>query len=227
MKLLILLAGLLAVGCQTKPKVIVQQVNVPYYPPAIGAHLSSSDVRRVRTEDSVHTYYAGRSVDKNGNMHEAHRIYRLRQPSAWDFRPMTQPLASSGPTGALRDYTYSPMSNDKRVRAEIQRQKEGADEIAQQAANVRSAAFTLQSKMAAARDNKAMLVKTLSVLGEERKKREAAEAELARLKASQSSTSSTTVVIPIQPTPEEQLKAFEQREKDKANEPPAATSPPR
>ena len=62
----------------------------------------------------IHVYDVGRYVDSNGNMHEAHQIYRVAQSS----RPLLTLPKGTHPTGPRTVYTppnYTPMPNDQRI----------------------------------------------------------------------------------------------------------------
>jgi hypothetical protein len=68
----------------------------------------------VVTRAEIHVYDVGRYVDSSGNMHEAHQMYRVVQPS----HPLLILPKGTHPTGPRTVYTppnYTPTPNDQRI----------------------------------------------------------------------------------------------------------------
>src|SRR6516164_4184525 len=62
----------------------------------------------------IHVYDVGRYVDANGNLHQAHQMYRVAQSS----HPLLMLPKGTHPTGPRTVYTppnYSPPPNDQRI----------------------------------------------------------------------------------------------------------------
>jgi hypothetical protein len=84
------------------------------------------------SQAEIHVYDVGRLVDANGNVHEAHRIYRTVQ----SLRPNLMLPLSTHPTGPRTVWTapnYTPPPNDQRINdaiAEAKTAKERLDAAA-------------------------------------------------------------------------------------------------
>jgi hypothetical protein len=105
---------ILVVGCAShKGRVSVHPLITPEIP--------ATD--SVRYQEAIKPYYAGRYVDGQSTMHEAHTVYRMEQPAHWNLHPgqeetvLVMPHALPNPANAP-----APVSDD--IVAELNRQKE-------------------------------------------------------------------------------------------------------
>jgi hypothetical protein len=76
----------------------------------------------------IHVYDVGRYVDANGNMHEAHQIYRVEQSS----HPLLMVPKGTHPSGPNTVYTppnYTPMPNDQRINDAITETKKAKEKL--------------------------------------------------------------------------------------------------
>jgi hypothetical protein len=62
----------------------------------------------------IHVYDVGRYVDPNGNMHEAHQMYRVAQ-SAHPLLMLPKGTHPTGPRTVYAPPNYTPMPNDQRI----------------------------------------------------------------------------------------------------------------
>src|SRR5207249_596158 len=76
----------------------------------------------------IHVYDVGRYVDGNGNMHEAHQVYRVAQLS----HPLLMLPKGTHPSGPKTVYTpvnYTPMPNDQRINEAILETKKAKEKL--------------------------------------------------------------------------------------------------
>jgi hypothetical protein len=77
-------------------------------------HIEAISASGAYSRADVHVYDVGRLVDVNGNVQEAHRMYRVEQSQ----RPNLMLPHKTHPTGPRTVYTppnYTPMPNDQRI----------------------------------------------------------------------------------------------------------------
>lgn len=84
-----------------------------------GRSLDPHDVSRVRLGEQVHAYHLGRLPSKDRReMHEAHTVYRLEQPSRWDTRLPATPMDSRGVVLGIIDPARKDVPDDTMVKQE-------------------------------------------------------------------------------------------------------------
>jgi hypothetical protein len=76
----------------------------------------------------IHVYDVGRYVDGNGNMHEAHKMYRVAQ-SSHPLSMLPQGTHSSGPKTVYTPPNYTPMPNDQRINDAIAEAKKAKETL--------------------------------------------------------------------------------------------------
>ena len=129
--ILLLAISAIPAACSSTPKHTT--VTKPPREQLRSVQLTTEDTRRVRTGENVKTYHVGRSPSGNGGrvMHEAHRVYRVEKPNRWNLARNQPPLASTGPTNKLIDPAFRPAPDSKAIQAELNRQREIGNEIAE------------------------------------------------------------------------------------------------
>jgi len=84
-----------------------------------GRSLDPHDVSRVRLAEQVHAYHLGRLPSKDRReMHEAHTVYRLEQPSRWDTRLPATPMDSRGAVLGVIDPARKDVPDDTMIKQE-------------------------------------------------------------------------------------------------------------
>jgi hypothetical protein len=76
----------------------------------------------------IHVYDVGRYVDGNGNLHEAHQIYRVAQ-SSHPLLMLPKGVHSSGPKTLYTPPNYTPMPNDQRINDAILEAKKAKEKL--------------------------------------------------------------------------------------------------
>jgi hypothetical protein len=109
-------------GCASTPESVTTEHKGKVLLVHHRRHTSSGLVDRIEainakgvvSQAEIHVYDVGRYVDSNGNMHEAHQMYRVAQSS----HPVLMLPKGTHPTGPRTVYTppnYSPPPNDQRI----------------------------------------------------------------------------------------------------------------
>jgi hypothetical protein len=62
----------------------------------------------------IHVYDVGRYIDSNGNIHEAHQVYRVAQ-SPHPILSLLKGTHATGPRTVYRPPNYTPPPNDQRI----------------------------------------------------------------------------------------------------------------
>lgn len=84
-----------------------------------GRSLDPYDVSRVRLGEQVHAYHLGRLPSKDRReMHEAHTVYRVEQPSRWDTRLPATPMDSRGVVLGIVDPARKDVPDDTVIKQE-------------------------------------------------------------------------------------------------------------
>jgi hypothetical protein len=140
-KYLVLSISLVALaGCATGPEAVSVEKHKGVTVVHHRRHTSNGAVDRIEaisasgsySQAEIHVYEVGRLVDANGNVHEAHRIYRTVQ----SVRPNLMLPRNTHPTGPRTSLTapnYTPPPNDQRINdaiAEAKTAKERLDAAA-------------------------------------------------------------------------------------------------
>jgi hypothetical protein len=115
-KILVLCAtAALVAGCETLDrKTTAATVPTPQPAPTVvpvsGTDLDSSNVEKVRLNESLKAYPVGRYVDpKDPNlMHEAHVVYRREAGANWNLNPNAPTAVPLGPVIAVADPAKTP-----------------------------------------------------------------------------------------------------------------------
>lgn len=77
-------------------------------------HIEAISASGAYSSADIHVYDVGRLVDSSGNVHEAHRMYRLEQ-SARPNLMLPKPTHPTGPRSVYTPTNYTPMPNDQRI----------------------------------------------------------------------------------------------------------------
>jgi hypothetical protein len=88
----------------------------------------------VVSQAEVHVYDLGRYVDGSGNVHEAHKMYRIVQSE----RPnvMLPPRVSAGPRISYAPPNYSPAPADQRINDAVTEAKEAKAKLDEARSNI-------------------------------------------------------------------------------------------
>jgi len=112
------LAGCAATGPQSVSIEKKEKVTIVHHrrKTANGAvdHIEAISASGAYSSADIHVYDVGRLIDSNGNVQEAHRMYRLEQSA----HPNLMLPKHTHPTGPRTVYTppnYTPMPNDQRI----------------------------------------------------------------------------------------------------------------
>jgi hypothetical protein len=76
----------------------------------------------------IHVYDVGRYLDGNGDLHEAHQIYRVAQ-SSHPLLMLPKGVHSSGPKTVYTPPNYTPMPNDQRINDAILEAKKAKEKL--------------------------------------------------------------------------------------------------
>ena len=136
-KYLVLSISLVALaGCATGPEAVSVEKHKGVTVVHHRRHTSNGAVDRIEaisasgaySQAEIHVYDVGRLVDANGNVHEAHRIYRTVQ----SLRPNLMLPRNTQPTGPRTAFTvpnYTPLPKDQRINDAITEAKAAKERL--------------------------------------------------------------------------------------------------
>jgi hypothetical protein len=130
-----------------RPKPVPLKGQPPYHGLRSGAEVAAYDV--------------GNTVDAEGNLVGAHRVYRVVKSSGWHLRfPWSRRPATAGPKGVYLPPNYRPIPMDQRVKDELAELEKAKRELQEATAEVRqrlAEADPLKDKVAQQEEEKQRL----------------------------------------------------------------------
>lgn len=115
----------------------------------------------LRSGAEVAAYDVGNTVDAEGNLVGAHRVYRVVKSSGWRLRfPWSKRPATEGPRDVYLPPNYRPVPMDQRIKDELAELEKAKRELQEATAAVReklSEADPLKDKIAQEEDEKQQL----------------------------------------------------------------------